>query len=60
VATPEKLPDSSPARGKERLDGEITGYFCIGPRCTLPQTDPDEFRQTLREERRVEASLVSA
>jgi uncharacterized protein YyaL (SSP411 family) len=60
VATPEKLPDSSPAHGKDRIDGEITGYFCVGPRCTLPQTDPDEFRQTLREERRVEASLVSA
>lgn len=46
-----RLPPSSPAHGKPKLDGKITGYVCVGPRCSLPKADPEDFRQTLREER---------
>jgi uncharacterized protein YyaL (SSP411 family) len=55
VADENRLPQTSPAHGKAQLENSITGYLCVGPRCTVPVTDPADFRQTLREQRRAGA-----
>jgi uncharacterized protein len=40
VGAGDKLPASSPARGKIAIDGKPTAYVCIGPQCSLPVTEP--------------------
>jgi hypothetical protein len=59
VEATDAIPNASPAHGKTQLDGAITGYICIGPRCSLPQTDPNEFRQVIREQRHVSAMATA-
>jgi uncharacterized protein YyaL (SSP411 family) len=51
VPDSDAIPPSSPASGKGQVDGKTTGYICVGQRCTLPITDPETFKQLLKEER---------
>ncbi len=53
------LASSSPAAGKGRIDGQITAYICIGLRCSLPITDPGEFKDRLKEERSVSVPVAA-
>ena len=37
--------------GKTAEAGRPTAYACIGPKCSLPVTRPDELERLLREQR---------
>ena len=53
------LPDGHPAQYKEQLDGMATAYVCVGTFCSLPQTEPADFTDTMRFVRRtVKAGLA--
>jgi len=49
----ETLPSLSPAHGKSAVDGKPTAYVCLGPRCSLPVTDPEKLVETIRTTRQV-------
>jgi hypothetical protein len=48
IAQGAALPASSPAFGKDTLDGKPTAYVCIGPLCSLPVTEPDALVAAVR------------
>ena len=52
VATGANFPAGSPLAGKSAApDGKAQAYICVGPQCSLPIVQPDELRQSLREQR---------
>jgi hypothetical protein len=56
VVDGQALPSTLPAHGKGQVNGVITAYICIGQRCSLPETEPESFHQTLVRERTVAVS----
>ena len=38
----------SPIRGKTAIGGRPTAYFCAGPTCGLPSTEPEELISSIR------------
>jgi hypothetical protein len=47
VAPDEALPANHPAHGKGQIEGGPTAYVCVGPTCSLPQTDAAGLAATL-------------
>lgn len=60
VGNGQNIPPSSPAAGKGRADGKITAYICIGQRCSLPLTDPEQVKEKLKEDRHVSVQVAAA
>ena len=60
VGDGQNIPPSSPAAGKGRADGKITAYICIGQRCSLPLTDPEQVKEKLKEDRHVSVQVAAA
>jgi uncharacterized protein YyaL (SSP411 family) len=60
IAEGEAVSASSPAAGKGRIDGKITAYICIGPRCSMPVTEPELLKQRLKEERHVSVQVAAS
>ncbi len=48
---------SSPAAGKGPIEGKTAAYICTGQRCSLPITEPDSFKEKLKEERSVSVQV---
>mgnify|MGYP001457843108 CR=1 FL=1 len=42
-----KLPPKHPAVGKERMDGMVTAYVCVGTTCSPPVTTPEGLKSTV-------------
>ncbi len=59
ITASEKLAPQSPAAGKGPIDGKTTAYICIGQKCSLPITDPEIFKETLRRERHVQVQVAA-
>jgi hypothetical protein len=49
VKSGEALPSGHPASGKGLVDGKPAAYFCDGPVCSLPLTDPHALAAALAE-----------
>ena len=60
VGDEQNIPPSSPASGKGRADDKITAYICIGQRCSLPLTDPEQVKEQLKEGRHVSVQVAAA
>ena len=49
---PADQPLASPAlAGKTALTGKPTAYACLGPKCSLPLTEPEALLELLRQQR---------
>jgi uncharacterized protein YyaL (SSP411 family) len=51
VVGPNQTLPSPSLTGKSASGGQPTAYACIGPQCSLPQTDPSAFAEVLRTQR---------
>jgi uncharacterized protein YyaL (SSP411 family) len=48
---PAGIATAGPLAGKTARDGKPTAYACLGPRCSLPVTEPDALLELLRSQR---------
>ncbi len=55
-----RIPASSMAAGKGRIDGKITAYVCTGQHCSLPLTKPELLKEKIREERHVTVHVAAS
>jgi hypothetical protein len=46
--TPEALPPSHPAQEKIKAAPAAAAFICIGERCSLPVTDPEQIGETIK------------
>ncbi len=60
VADSEAIPAASLAAGKNRIDGKIAAYVCIGQRCSMPVTGPELLKEKLKEERFVAVQVAAS
>jgi uncharacterized protein len=47
----DQVPRVGPLAGKSLHNGQSTGFACLGPQCSLPQTDAEELLALLRDQR---------
>jgi hypothetical protein len=60
VTEKEMIAPSSPAANKGRIDGKMAAYVCVGQRCSLPITEPEDLKAKLKEERAVAVQVAAA
>ncbi len=56
----ERVSGASPASGKTGIDGKITAHVCVGGRCSLPLTEPEQLKEKLKEERQVAVQVAAS
>jgi len=54
-----RAPRVGPLAGKSALAGKSTGFACIGPQCSLPVSDAEEFLALLRRQRALAGTALS-
>src|SRR5262249_61897737 len=52
-------PRVGPLAGKSALAGRSAGFACIGPQCSLPVSDAEEFLAVLRRQRALDGATLS-
>jgi hypothetical protein len=56
----DQLPSAGPLAGKTAVDGQATAYACIGPVCSLPETDSGTLLALLQRQRSVTPPTTSS